>query len=158
MTQAGLARTEGWAPGTFLRGAPILDDQGNTVERGKVRYVTAIGLGAVLVRDLSVLPDGTANDQWGAEVCGDFTAREWTRINLCEECHHCVTLTTSVRLWPDSIMHGMLICSQCGCKRCPHATDHRLTCTRSNAPGQPGSLYGPPEELTTPAYLEGLAP
>lgn len=35
----------------------------------------------------------------------------------------------------------MFLCALCGNKRCPHAADHRLTCTRSNAPGQPGSLY-----------------
>jgi hypothetical protein len=30
----------------------------------------------------------------------------------------------------------------CGNKRCPKATDHRLQCTGSNDPGQPGSIYG----------------
>jgi hypothetical protein len=34
-----------------------------------------------------------------------------------------------------------VVCSTCGNKRCPHATDHRLTCTNSNAMGQPGSRY-----------------
>lgn len=32
-----------------------------------------------------------------------------------------------------------IVCPLCGNKRCPMATDHRLTCTRSNAPNQPGS-------------------
>lgn len=36
----------------------------------------------------------------------------------------------------------MILCSTCGNKRCPHATDHRNPCTGSNAPGQPGSIYG----------------
>lgn len=35
----------------------------------------------------------------------------------------------------------MYLCRICGNKRCPHATDHRLACTGSNAPGQPGSSY-----------------
>jgi hypothetical protein len=35
----------------------------------------------------------------------------------------------------------MILCATCGCKRCPHATDHRLACTNSNAPGQAGSAY-----------------
>ncbi len=35
----------------------------------------------------------------------------------------------------------MYLCETCGNKRCPHATDHRLTCTHSNAPGQKGSAY-----------------
>lgn len=30
-------------------------------------------------------------------------------------------------------------CKECGNKRCPKATDHRLECTNSNEPGQPGS-------------------
>ena len=29
----------------------------------------------------------------------------------------------------------------CGCKRCPKSSDHRLECTGSNEPGQPGSEY-----------------
>lgn len=32
-------------------------------------------------------------------------------------------------------------CEICGNKRCPHHTDHRLACTNSNEPGQPGSIY-----------------
>jgi len=35
----------------------------------------------------------------------------------------------------------MFLCRTCGNKRCPHAADHRLACTGSNEPGQPGSLY-----------------
>ena len=35
-------------------------------------------------------------------------------------------------------------CEICGCKRCPHHSDHRLTCTGSNKPGQPGSVYQEP--------------
>jgi hypothetical protein len=35
----------------------------------------------------------------------------------------------------------MITCALCGNKRCPHATDHRNDCTRSNEPGQPGSAY-----------------
>ena len=34
-----------------------------------------------------------------------------------------------------------IVCSICGNKRCPHATDHNLACTNSNAPGQEGSIY-----------------
>lgn len=35
----------------------------------------------------------------------------------------------------------MILCSECGCKRCPKASDHDLECTGSNEPGQPGSIY-----------------
>lgn len=37
-----------------------------------------------------------------------------------------------------------IVCSVCGNKRCPKATDHKLECTGSNEAGQPGSVYGPP--------------
>lgn len=40
----------------------------------------------------------------------------------------------------------MVLCPTCGNKRCPRATDHRLECTKSNEPGQPGSSYGIPLE------------
>ena len=35
----------------------------------------------------------------------------------------------------------MVVCAECGNKRCPQATDPELTCTNSNEPGQPGSSY-----------------
>lgn len=34
-----------------------------------------------------------------------------------------------------------VVCPTCGNKRCPRATDHRLDCSGSNAPGQAGSDY-----------------
>lgn len=36
----------------------------------------------------------------------------------------------------------MIVCPDCGNKRCPKSTDHRLGCTKSNDPGQLGSRYG----------------
>ena len=35
----------------------------------------------------------------------------------------------------------MVLCPDCGNKRCPKANDHRNACTESNATGQPGSAY-----------------
>lgn len=35
----------------------------------------------------------------------------------------------------------MIVCQLCGNKRCPHATDCSLECTRSNEVGQQGSAY-----------------
>lgn len=35
----------------------------------------------------------------------------------------------------------MVVCEECGNKRCPKANDHRYECTGSNEPGQPGSAY-----------------
>jgi NTP pyrophosphatase (non-canonical NTP hydrolase) len=43
----------------------------------------------------------------------------------------------------------MVLCQLCSNKRCPHANDHRNTCTGSNAPGQLGSAYAEsPEEMS----------
>ena len=36
----------------------------------------------------------------------------------------------------------MILCPECGNKRCPRATFHENTCTNSNDPGQLGSVYG----------------
>lgn len=43
---------------------------------------------------------------------------------------------------PDMAETGIfIVCEWCGNKRCPHATDHRLECHRSNESGQKGSVY-----------------
>lgn len=34
-----------------------------------------------------------------------------------------------------------VVCSKCGNKRCPHATNHENDCTGSNKPGQEGSIF-----------------
>ena len=38
----------------------------------------------------------------------------------------------------------MILCPECGNKRCPKASDHRLACTGSNESGQVGSIYTAP--------------
>lgn len=45
---------------------------------------------------------------------------------------------------PLSFVAQMHVCPHCGNKRCPGAANHDNTCSGSNEPGQPGSLYGPP--------------
>jgi len=35
----------------------------------------------------------------------------------------------------------MIVCPECGNKRCPKATNHENACTGSNEPGQAGSMY-----------------
>ncbi len=58
----------------------------------------------------------------------------------CDRCHYCLqhVRDTNGLLVTAS---KMILCEICGNKRCPHATDHRLTCTASNDPGQAGSMY-----------------
>jgi hypothetical protein len=65
----------------------------------------------------------------------------------CGSCLRCVDrVPHPVTGLPESC-HRMVVCSGCGNKRCPHATDHRLACTGSNDPGQPGSDYPSTEAL-----------
>ena len=51
-----------------------------------------------------------------------------------------------VRCWEESnptpFSRRMIVCPECGNKRCPKATDHRNDCSGSNEPGQVGSVYG----------------
>lgn len=48
----------------------------------------------------------------------------------------------------------MVLCPDCGNKRCPRANDHRNACTNSNATGQPGSAYG--REIGIVVTLTGI--
>lgn len=43
--------------------------------------------------------------------------------------------------WQIVFARRMILCPECGNKRCPKATDHKLECTNSNEPGQAGSDY-----------------
>ncbi len=45
----------------------------------------------------------------------------------------------------------MILCPECGNKRCPKASNHRHACTHSNEPGQHGSVYGDYEVVAAPA-------
>jgi len=62
---------------------------------------------------------------------------------LC--CHECakayhVKLADDFYLPISSMV--MILCKECGNKRCPKATNHTNDCTGSNEPGQLGSVYG----------------
>lgn len=61
--------------------------------------------------------------------------------NQCYECTKSlmVDFTNDVKLPYSSVR--MILCPDCGNKRCPKATDHRNDCTNSNEPGQKGSRY-----------------
>jgi len=77
--------------------------------------------------------------RYWAHVCGkDLTrafavepVREHAAIPDCHRCRHESA---------QPVTH-MITCPTCGNKRCPKASDHRLACTGSNAPGQTGSVY-----------------
>jgi len=50
-------------------------------------------------------------------------------------CHSCFKANGGMML------DRMILCPECGNKRCPKASDHNFSCTGSNEPGQIGSIY-----------------
>jgi hypothetical protein len=52
----------------------------------------------------------------------------------CGNCWVCINASGSRAM-------GYVLCPECGNKRCPKASNHKLDCTHSNASGQPGSVY-----------------
>ncbi|QPK40189.1 hypothetical protein SEA_JINKIES_58 [Arthrobacter phage Jinkies] len=81
----------------------------------------------------------------------------YTPGNPCH-CQRCDTFLRELLKadWLD-MPAGMIICPECGNKRCPHATDHDEDCTRSNEPGQAGSSYTTPPPGSAREFLDGLA-
>ena len=57
----------------------------------------------------------------------------------CDDCHDC--LHDPSLGFANPTLSRMILCPECGNKRCPKATNHRNACTDSNEPGQPGSNY-----------------
>lgn len=47
--------------------------------------------------------------------------------------------------WWDAMPVGMMVCPECGNKRCPRAAWHDNECTGSDEPGQHGSNYRLPD-------------
>lgn len=62
------------------------------------------------------------------------------------ECHQCIEdkkLTVDILDGIPIALSAvkMILCPDCGNKRCPKASNHRLECTDSNEPNQSGSIY-----------------
>jgi hypothetical protein len=68
-------------------------------------------------------------------------------------CHKCNEHNT-VNGLPFS-MTQMILCPECGNKRCPKASDHQLDCTGSNKAGQHGSVYTAPQPVPVKTYSDG---
>lgn len=79
----------------------------------------------------------------GIELCrhcgGVIENGECIRCGKCNSCHRCLDGVYEHR-WPVTATR-MIVCPECGNKRCPKATDHNLICSGSNEPGQAGSVY-----------------
>jgi hypothetical protein len=64
----------------------------------------------------------------------------------CGNCHACLVGVMENNIPVTS--QRMIVCSDCGNKRCPKASNHRHKCTGSNEVGQYGSIYTAPRELS----------
>ena len=58
----------------------------------------------------------------------------------CGNCHRCLENVRTEYGIPITATR-MIVCAECGNKRCPKAADHELVCTKSNELEQPGSMY-----------------
>tara|TARA_R110000868_G_scaffold3012_1_gene20293 strand:- start:805 stop:1056 length:252 start_codon:yes stop_codon:yes gene_type:complete len=72
---------------------------------------------------------------------------ELTHLPMTEKLHE---KQNSVKCWCQTCcknetgyhhLFRMVLCPECGSKRCPRATNHELECTGSNEAGQEGSIY-----------------
>lgn len=59
---------------------------------------------------------------------------EYYEPERCGNCRKCLDGVTDSGGWPVA-MTRMIVCSVCGNKRCPKASNHALDCTGSNEPG-----------------------
>jgi hypothetical protein len=69
-----------------------------------------------------------------------FEIRTPGRTCWCLTCEE-DDVTTFVQTTGRFASVGMVVCPECGNKRCPRATLHDLDCSGSNEPGQAGSAY-----------------
>jgi hypothetical protein len=60
---------------------------------------------------------------------------------LTTDCQRCDAVRRAKLPGLQGLSSRMIVCSECGNKRCPKASDHDLACTHSNDSGQPGSIY-----------------
>ncbi len=87
-------------------------------------------------------PYSVSQDQFGSNWDAIFGKKTKTSVKEYScYCYNCNKdrLDETGRL--PYTMTRMIVCPDCGNKRCPHSTDHNLACTGSNDPGQPGSRY-----------------
>lgn len=73
------------------------------------------------------------------------------------ECHRCISEKKLMLYGVPRNLAKMIVCIECGNKRCPKASDHRLACTGSNEVGQEESIYtAQPEQSQTSGYAKKI--
>lgn len=58
------------------------------------------------------------------------------------DCRACINTRGDSFAGVPRLLTEMIVCPQCGNKRCPHAENHRSACTGSNEPEQVGRAHG----------------
>ena len=84
-------------------------------------------------------PFSVSQDQFGSNWDTIFGKKKQDKYRCF--CYNCNKDRTDESGRIPYVMTRMIVCPECGNKRCPHSTDHNLACTNSNDPGQPGSRY-----------------
>lgn len=69
-----------------------------------------------------------------------FNEDQLMSVDLCGKCYNCLSVVNGPFGMPVTAIM-MIVCSECGNKRCPKSTYHENECTGSNEPGQEGSRY-----------------
>lgn len=107
----------------FIKAADYIDELRKVIEPASVPQPEQDAIGSILMAEIaeSIVPQSAQ-----AAPCPCINCRE--------------------ALEPGSSRRIMVLCPTCGSKRCPHATHHDNPCTGSNAPGQPGSIFGPAKQ------------
>lgn len=88
-------------------------------------------------------PLSVSHTQFDANWDAIFGKKDTVMQNSKPECHcyKCNEKYIEPGTGFSYVLTHMIVCPQCGNKRCPHATNHTLGCTNSNEPGQSGSIY-----------------
>lgn len=78
------------------------------------------------------------------ELCGtDSQPAQWPGKSAgCRRCDHEIAAGLEASGdWVGALSRPFIVCSTCGNKRCPKASDHLNPCSGSNATGQDESIY-----------------
>lgn len=101
--------------------------------------------GIAAIRDFLTLTPEQFRENWGQQEDAPASAQGEIAKSAPNERTHSMSDAGDAcgcrACNPSLVGVRMIWCETCGNKRCPHANDHRNTCTNSNEPGQPGSAY-----------------
>jgi hypothetical protein len=115
------------------------------------RRVACTLIAARRTADLATVRPGWTSARAHLAACGTYVpvSSEWLAHLVAAGDLLTVVRTAAVDGYPgcgacwecEPGYQFMRLCSECGCKRCPHANSHRFRCSGSNDVGQPGSAY-----------------